>query len=283
LIGQDIPPINLASSGNGGVYGELPWTKISGTPAFPVTTTAVTSEWLNSYNSTTGAFTQTQPAFSDISGTLTAAQEPSTTVNSVTNDTNIHGVISAQNLTLSWNGQLSVARGGTGTASPSLVAGTNVTITGSWPNQTVNASGGGGLPTSQTVTFTTSSLASLATASGTVSMAKSFLLLSVQVSSIARVRLYGTSASQVSDLTRPVYTPPIPGVQNALISDHYLTGTSLVPLDFSCSPVVVGSNADNGTGSPPLTQSSTIYYSVSNMGASAAAITVTLVFVPSES
>lgn len=39
---------------------------------------------------------------------------------------------------------LSVANGGTGTATPGLVAGTNVTITGSWPNQTVNSSGGGG-------------------------------------------------------------------------------------------------------------------------------------------
>jgi hypothetical protein len=35
---------------------------------------------------------------------------------------------------------LSVANGGTGTASPGLVAGTNITsITGTWPNQTVNA------------------------------------------------------------------------------------------------------------------------------------------------
>jgi hypothetical protein len=41
---------------------------------------------------------------------------------------------------------LAVASGGTGTATPSLVAGTNVTITGTWPNQTINstASGGGG-------------------------------------------------------------------------------------------------------------------------------------------
>jgi len=38
---------------------------------------------------------------------------------------------------------LSVAQGGTGTATPALVAGTNVTITGSWPNQTINSSGGG--------------------------------------------------------------------------------------------------------------------------------------------
>jgi hypothetical protein len=41
-------------------------------------------------------------------------------------------------------GIVAVANGGTGTATPALVAGTNVTITGSWPNQTINASGGGG-------------------------------------------------------------------------------------------------------------------------------------------
>ena len=43
-------------------------------------------------------------------------------------------------------GIVAVANGGSGTATPSLVAGTNVTITGSWPNQTVAASGGGGSP-----------------------------------------------------------------------------------------------------------------------------------------
>lgn len=37
---------------------------------------------------------------------------------------------------------LSVANGGSGTASPGLVAGSNVTISGAWPNQTVAASGG---------------------------------------------------------------------------------------------------------------------------------------------
>jgi len=41
----------------------------------------------------------------------------------------------------SFSGLLDVANGGTGTATPALVAGTNVTITGTWPNQTVNASG----------------------------------------------------------------------------------------------------------------------------------------------
>ena len=41
-------------------------------------------------------------------------------------------------------GIVAVANGGTGTATPSLVAGTNITITGTFPNQTINSSGGGG-------------------------------------------------------------------------------------------------------------------------------------------
>jgi hypothetical protein len=44
-------------------------------------------------------------------------------------------------------GIVAVANGGTGTATPSLVAGTNVTVTGTWPNQTIAASGGGGSAT----------------------------------------------------------------------------------------------------------------------------------------
>jgi hypothetical protein len=39
---------------------------------------------------------------------------------------------------------LSVALGGNGTSTPSLVAGTNVTITGSWPNQTISSTATGG-------------------------------------------------------------------------------------------------------------------------------------------
>lgn len=37
------------------------------------------------------------------------------------------------------------ANGGTGTSTPSLVAGTNISITGTWPNQTINSAAGGGL------------------------------------------------------------------------------------------------------------------------------------------
>jgi hypothetical protein len=41
------------------------------------------------------------------------------------------------------SGQIAVAQGGTGTATPALVAGTNVTITGTWPNQTINSTASG--------------------------------------------------------------------------------------------------------------------------------------------
>jgi hypothetical protein len=35
---------------------------------------------------------------------------------------------------------LPVTNGGTGTSTPALVAGTNISITGAWPNQTINSS-----------------------------------------------------------------------------------------------------------------------------------------------
>jgi hypothetical protein len=71
-------------------------------------------------------------------------------------------------------GTLAVASGGTGTASPSLVAGTNVTISGTWPNQTVNASSSG---TVSSVAATVPSFLSIAgspiTTSGTLAISYS--------------------------------------------------------------------------------------------------------------
>jgi hypothetical protein len=72
------------------------------------------------------------------SGTVTNFAAPSSSwptwlVPTVTNSTTTPGLTVAA-------GIIPVANGGTGTASPGLVAGTNITsITGTWPNQTINA------------------------------------------------------------------------------------------------------------------------------------------------
>jgi hypothetical protein len=70
---------------------------------------AVPHQWVQ-YVDFSGGQHLSQPAFSDISGTLTAGQEPSTTVNSVVNDTNVTGSIAAQALTLGWTGTLAKGR-----------------------------------------------------------------------------------------------------------------------------------------------------------------------------
>jgi len=54
-------------------------------------------------------------------------------------------------LTTGVTGILPVANGGTATATPALVQGTGVTITGTWPNQTINATGTGGTVTAVSV------------------------------------------------------------------------------------------------------------------------------------
>ena len=73
---------------------------------------------------------------------------------------------------------LSVSNGGTGTASPGIVAGTNVTVSGTWPNQTVNASGGSGGVTSVTndTNVTGSISGSVLTLGWTGALAKTRLL-----------------------------------------------------------------------------------------------------------
>jgi hypothetical protein len=97
----------------------------------------VTGTWPNQTISTTsgsGTVTSvaaTVPAFLSVSGS------PITT---------------SGTLAIDYSGSaLPVANGGTGTTTPNLVAGTNVTITGTWPNQTINSSNPGGTVTSVSV------------------------------------------------------------------------------------------------------------------------------------
>lgn len=73
-------------------------------------------------------------------------------------------------LTAGVNGILPVANGGTGTTTPNLVAGSNITISGTWPNQTINstASGSGSVTSVGTGTGLTGGPI---TTTGTISLA----------------------------------------------------------------------------------------------------------------
>ena len=65
---------------------------------------------------------------------IVAADIPTLNQNTTGTAANVTGIVALSN-------------GGTGTASPSLVAGTNITITGTFPNQTIAASGSAGAVT----------------------------------------------------------------------------------------------------------------------------------------
>src|SRR5208282_2792185 len=51
------------------ITGTITYSQVTGVPAFPQNTPAVTHEFITAYNSSTGAFTQAQPAYTDITST----------------------------------------------------------------------------------------------------------------------------------------------------------------------------------------------------------------------
>ena len=81
---------------------------------------------------------------SSVSGTGTVNGITLTGTVTTTGNLTLGGTLSGVDLASQVTGILPIVNGGTGTTTPSLVAGSNVTISGSWPNQTINASGGGG-------------------------------------------------------------------------------------------------------------------------------------------
>lgn len=138
-----------------------------------------------------------------------------------------------------------------------------------------SSSSGGGvtpatLPSSQNVSVTTPTLAPGQKWTGTLQMAKSFIVVSVTTSAFARVELYGTKIAQTLDLSRPVTQGPSNTTQGLILDVALLTALSWQALDC------VGSNDDS-------TRSATIYITVTNLSTGAGKVTASLLFVPEES
>jgi hypothetical protein len=99
-------------------------------------------------------------------------------------------------------GLLPVANGGTATATPSLVAGSNVTVSGTWPNQTIASSNSGGTVTSVSGTGTVQglSLSGTVTSSGNLTLGGtlSAVNLTSQVTGTLPVANGGTGATSLT-------------------------------------------------------------------------------------
>jgi len=92
-------------------------------------------------------------------------------------------------LTTGVTGILPIANGGSGTATPSLVQGTNVTITGTWPNQTISSTAGG------TGTVTSASVVSANGFAGTVANATTTPAITLTTSITGVLKGDGTAIS----------------------------------------------------------------------------------------
>lgn len=155
-----------------------------------------------------------------------------------------------------------VALDGTLTAERTLAAGTGLAI--------ADAGAGGNVSLSLSrsrnaaLTFTTASLASLATENDTIDIGGSAgVLMSLEADRACWVTFYATSAARSADASRPITTDPTPGA--GILGDFYFTAAATIV----CGPPPVLTNMDG-------TPANTIYYRVKNLSGATSTVQVDL-------
>lgn len=127
-------------------------------------------------------------------------------------------------------------------------------------------------PKAQTASITTSVLSPGGQFTGSLSMAKSYIVLFVSVNTAARVRLYSTAAAQTVDLSRPITSGAGFGTEQGIVGDMVL----------DTAPVVwEAQNMTGVNGDSP--QGATAYLTCDNLSSSSTAINVSVVYVPLQS
>jgi hypothetical protein len=120
-----------------------------------------------------------------------------------------------------------------------------------------------------TAAATTASIADAATASISITGFKSYMLLKIQTSAAAWVRLYSDTTSRTADVTRTITTDPAPGT--GVIAEIITTGAQTILL----TPGVLGFNNE-------LLPTTAIPATVTNRSGTTTAITVTVTLVQLE-
>ncbi len=136
---------------------------------------------------------------------------------------------------------------------------------------TSSSSGGGGSPTNgiYTTSLTSPSLNQNQTFTGSLIMARTYVVLNVTVSTAARVRLYNAQSYATADASRNTATPISLGLMNGIVGDWLLQSSS--EYNWNCSPAPVGYNADSPS-------SSVAYINVTNPASSSNIIQVTITY-----